>query len=246
LSIFVALLSLASAGQLPYDLPRTCYAYDSQTLSVCVSRLRNTDSGLDNIDNLKIASAIQCNGSNACRIDLTGLKNTSRTITIYGDSNSTTGFIRSPSTSYYNYAIVDVTSTAKVQLRDFYINDGIGNVNPLPSICPINIAGSTDILVDSISISNSKFCGVALVGANVIALRNTTISNAALFGVWMSNQYPSSDIRIENNTITGSASNGILYASLSGSITGNVLTNNHNTAMFCDPTTGIGYPGVNC
>lgn len=218
----------------PQNLPKTCIASNITELQSCVSKLRNISYGVDNI---KITNILFCNQPNQCRIDLSGLNEANRIVTIYGlgrNSNGThlSGFMRS---AEYGHSLIDIKGSKNIIIRDLVFDEDVTDVAWQSSPAPIYVGDAQNILVDSVDIFNAKFSGIQIVKSSFINIRNSKIDKSHLFGIWISAAYVSSNVKIENNLISDSRANGIYFSGTNGVISGNEFKNNHNQMVFQYP-----------
>lgn len=211
----------------------TCDVSDVSTLTNCVAAVRNGTTS-----NVRFTATVPCSGNATCLVDLT---NVHGPVTFFGALGVSSGFLRTDS---YTYPIFNVSNAANITIANLTFDEGPDdpactpyqqNGNEIyPCRSTIEITQSSNILLEQVSILHSKDHAIAFSATQGIAIQDSQIDDAGVFGIWTdAGARTSSDISITNNLIQNVRSNGIfLSAAQNTTIKGNTLQHNHHVALF--------------
>lgn len=208
-----------------------CKASDLSSLKNCFGKLTNNQT-----NKIEITNLITCSGSNACAFSL---NNINRQVIVYG-STTGAGLFR---TDTFTYPFLTINNSRGVLIKNLKFEENTNTTCRYPTdncASTISIADSSNIFLDQLTINNSKAMGVAASNVHNFYVSNSTISNVAVFGIWMNNNssFTSSDVHIVSNTFANNQSNAILFSANGGTtnslntITGNTFNHNHRNAVF--------------
>ena len=217
------------------EISTVCSAGDLESLRGCFDKVNNNQ-----VDNVEITSLITCSGERACSFTL---HNVSRPVLIYG-TTSDSGFRRTDS---YNYPILTINGSNGVYVNNLKFEESRSETCEDWRDCssPIVLGTSQNITLDKITVENSNRMGMEVSGLNGFTIRNSTIKNVAVFGIWLNDNEPyvSSNVRVENNLFQDNESNGLYFSGRSNVSTpsvvrGNTFIHNHRNAVFhvCGPS----------
>ena len=224
---------VAPAGYVPPS-GSTCDVSDVSTLTSCVTAVRN-----GTIANVRFTAMVPCSGSDTCLVDLT---NVNGPVTFFGAPGVTAGFLR---TDTYNYSILNLNGAKNITVANLTFDEG----PPDPACAPFLMNGSTvipcqptafvqnssSILFEQVSVLHSKQCGISFAATQGIAIQDSFIRDAAVFGVWSGADQStiSSNVSITNNLIQDVLSNGIFLSfTQNATIKGNTLKHNQYFTVF--------------
>lgn len=195
----------------------TCAAHNLDKFRTCMGMVASGEA-----DNVELLNLITCSGADTCNFSL---NNISRPVKIYGAPNSGAGFRRVDS---YTYSIFNVSNSNGVSISNLLFDEVAGNACPENCGSTISVWDSSVITLADLTILSSKVMGVAVSKTQKIAVRNSVIHNAAVFGMWFSNDLSalSSEVAIENNLFKDNKSNAILFAASSPATSPSVIRNN--------------------
>jgi parallel beta-helix repeat protein len=220
----------------PYVPPSgsTCDVSDVSTLGSCVAAVRSGAT-----TKVRFTAMVNCSGNSTCLVDLT---NVHGPITFFGAAGITAGFLR---TDTYSYPILNLTGASDLTIANLTFDEGpddpactpyqVNGSEIYPCQSTINIANSSSIVFEQVSILHSKDHAIAFSATQGITIRDSQIEDAGVFGIWSGSDQSStsSNVSITNNLIQDVKSNGIFVSfTQNTTIRGNTLRHNHHVALF--------------
>jgi parallel beta-helix repeat protein len=212
----------------------TCDVSDVSTLDACLTAVRSGGAS-----NVRFTAMVNCSGNDTCLVDLT---NVHGPVTFFGAPGITAGFMR---TDTYTYSILNLNGASKITFANLTFDDGPADPACTPYLMngsevypcqpTIYVAGSSGILFEQVSVLNSKQIGIAFSGTQGIAIQDSVIQDAGVFGIWSGSDQSSisSNVSITNNLIQDSESNGIFLSfTQNTTIRRNTLQHNQYVALF--------------
>ena len=224
----------------PYVPPSgsTCDVSDVATLQSCTAAVRNGAN-----TNVRFTAQINCSGNATCLVDLTNVRGP---ITFFGAPGITAGFLR---TDTYTYSILNLNDASNITFANLTFDDGPADPACTPyeangsEVYPcqptIYVGNSSGILFEQVSVLHAKQNGIAFSATQGITIRDSTVQDAGVFGIWSGSDQSSisSDVSIINNLIQDAESNGIFLSfTQNTTIRRNTLQHNQYVALFqtCD------------
>ncbi|MGB9430990.1 MAG: right-handed parallel beta-helix repeat-containing protein [Candidatus Acidiferrum sp.] len=229
--------TIGYAAPAPYVPPSgsTCDVSDVNSLDSCVAAVRSGGT-----PNVRFTTMVNCSGNNTCLVDLSDIHGP---ITFFGAAGVTAGFLR---TDTYTYSILNLNGASDITFANLTFDEGPADPACAPyqsngsEIYPcdptIFILNSSSILFEQVIVLHSKQNGIAFAATQGIAIQDSLIQDAGVFGIW-TDQEPglatSGNISITNNLIQDVKSNGIFISyAQNGTIKGNTLKHNQYLTVF--------------
>jgi hypothetical protein len=219
----------------PYVAPAgpTCDVSDVSTLNACVAAVRSGAT-----TNVRFTAMVNCSGNNTCLVDLTNVKGS---ITFFGAPGISAGLLR---TDTYTYPIFSIGSASGITIANLTFDEGpddpactpyqMNGSEIYPCRSTVEINQSSNILLEQVSILHSKDHAIAFQATQGIAIQDSQIQDAGVFGIWTDRgSTTSNNVSITNNLIQDVKSNGIFISyAQNATISGNTLKHNHHVALF--------------
>jgi hypothetical protein len=220
----------------PYVPPSgsACQVSDVATLQSCVAAVRDGAT-----TNVRFTAMIPCSGTDTC---LVNLANVSGPVTFFGAPGTTSGFLR---TDTYSYSILNLNGASQITFANLTFDDGpadpacapylVNGSTVIPCQPTIYVGNSTGILFEQVSVLHSKQIGIAFSGSQGITIRDSSVQDAEVFGIWSGSDQSSlsSNVSITNNLIQNSQSNGIFLSfTQNATVSRNTLQHNQYVALF--------------
>ena len=215
----------------------TCTADDAAGFTACIDKLNG---GLT--DDVQLTNLVICSGPAAC--DFPAVR-VSRPVSVGGATNSGAGFRRLDT---FNYPIVKIQNSTGVTLKNLQFDENREHdCDPTVEDCSssVSITDDSNIVVDGVTIQYAKSFGIAVTGTKGLTIKNSTLVDHEIFGIWLNNNPPHvpTDVHLENNLLKDTKSNGVLFSAAGtaknpATITGNTFIHDHRDAVFfvCGPS----------
>jgi parallel beta-helix repeat protein len=222
----------------PYVPPSgsTCDVSDVSTLGSCVAAVRSGAT-----TNVRFTAMVNCSGNGTCLVDLT---NVHGPITFFGAAGITAGFLRTDS---YSYPMLNLSGASDLTLANLTFDEGpddpactpyqVNGSYTYPCQSTISIDHASNITLEQVSILHSKDHAIAFSATQGIAIEDSLIQDAGVFGIWSGSDQSSTsnNVSITNNLIQDVKSNGIFLSfTQNTTIRGNTFKHNHHVALFND------------
>jgi len=220
----------------PYVAPSgaTCDVSDVPTLQSCVAAVRSGAA-----TKVRFTAMVNCSGNQTCLVDL---ENVNGPITFFGAAGITAGFRR---TDTYTYSLVKLNGASAIAFANLTLDEGppdpactpylVNGVTVIPCQPTVYVSNSSGILFEQVTVLHSKQNGIAFTGTQGVTIRDSTVQDAGVFGIWTdgSSSAMSSNVSLVNNLIQDSLSNGIFLSfTQNATIGGNTLKHNQYVALF--------------
>ena len=148
---------------------------------------------------------------------------------------------------------VGISQASNVTVRNAVFDEDLNAAPCDPTdncVSTVDVSGSSNVTLDTVTVSNGKAYVVRGWGVNGFMVRNAAVLNAGIIGIYVGHDdyAPSYKIGIYNSSIIGSRTNGIAIESANGvqdgdnAIVGNVIEGNHWHGLWRDANGAI-FPG---